>query len=437
MRPVPTRRAVVLAAVGLVPAVLAVVVPSLALFALAIDVALLVLVAIDFLQAPRPTAFRASRVVEPILSAGVANQVTLVLELAAGERGPIGGEIRDSVMSGPVLEGQRQSFVLRDRLELGWKIFPQRRGDLDFGDLWVRVSGPLGLCFRQFAVPAAQRVKVYPDLTALTREALALARASDDAARRVLRRPSEGRELESLREYRPGDDRRTMDWKATARRARPMVRVFQPERNQTVLLLLDCGRHMAGQLHGRRKLEHAVDAALRLAKVSLDQGDLVGVLAFAGTVQHWLPARRGADQLRAIAHALYRVEASLTESDYGAAIDLAFARASRRALVVLLTDVMDPDTSASLIRRTLALVPRHLPLVASLFDDQLEAVATAVPLTVDAAYQRQVAARLETEYRLTAARLRDAGARVVRAPASSFGAATVNAYLDVKARGVL
>ena len=222
-----------------------------------------------------------------------------------------------------------------------------------------------------------------------------------------------------------------------------MVRVTQPERNQQVLLLLDCGRHMAGETAGspgtpaRRKLDFAVDAALRVAKVSLDQGDLVGVLAFGAGVKAWLPPRKGAEALKAICALLYRVEATLEESDYGAAIDLAFSRGRKRSLVLLFTDLLDADTSAALVKRTLKLVPRHLPVVACLLDEDLRRVAQAVPADLPAAFDRQVAQKLEDEYRLTAARLRDAGARVIRASAHGFGAATVNAYLEIKQRGLL
>ena len=427
--PTPTPLFFKLALLGLVPAVLAVAVPGLLYVTVAFDGALLLLCVADFVRSPK--SLRVEREVEAVLSSGTANPVTLHLE------GDATGELRDTAGSGPALDGNRQRFTVNGRAKLTYTVTPKHRGDLTFGPLTVRLHGPLGLCARQLTLPLQQTVKVYPDLLALSRDALRLAQAHADASKRIIRRPSEGREFESLREYRLGDDRRTLDWKATARRGKPMVRVHQPEKNQTVLLLLDCGRHMAGEIHGRRKLEHAVDACLRLAKVSLDQGDQVGVITFASAVRAWLPPRKGLDQLRAIAGVLYRAEASLEESDYGAALDRAFARGSRRSLVVVLTDLLDLDTSAALVKRTLMLVPRHLPLVASLLDEGLQARAREIPQTVERAYERHVAARLEDEYRLTAARLRDAGARVIRASARDFGPAAVNAYLELKARGAL
>ena len=131
------------------------------------------------------------------------------------------------------------------------------------------------------------------------------------------------------------------------------------------------------------------------------------------------------------------MQASLEESDVGLAIDRAFSRRARRSLVIELTDLLDPDAAAALIRRTRSLVPRHLPMIVSLQDGELHTIAHSVPTTTDEAYQRVAAARLERDGAATVARLRDGGARVVRGPPSSFANASVNAYLDVKARGLL
>lgn len=438
-RPVPSTLAVAVLAAGLVPAVLAILAPGFAWAALALDLAVVGLCAVDFVLAPRGDALEVRRNVEDILSSGVANRVQIELESRAPAR-QMGGEVRDMVPPGVAVEGHRQRFVIDERsglTALTYRVTPPTRGDLHFGDVFVRLTGPLGLCSRQFRVPLQRTVKVYPDLTALSREALQLAQAQEAPADRTIRKPSEGTEFESLREYRPGDDVRTIDWKSTAKRARMMVRVHQPERNQPVLLFVDCGRHMAGVVGGRRKLDHAVDAALRLAKVSLDKGDLVGVVAFAREVKTFLPPRKGADHLRSITSALYGIEASLEESDYGKAIDFAFARQHRRTLVVLFTDLQDPETSSTLLARTLALRPRHLPLVVSLLDEDVARAATEVPREVQDAYVRQTATRLEDDYRKTTAQLRNAGALALRAPAGHFGAAAVNEYLRVKTRGLL
>lgn len=435
-RPVPTPFAVWLLAIGLIVGVFAAVEPQLLWAMLAFDAALLLLVVVDFALAPGPRHLVVERRVEPVLSSGVANAVHLRLE----PRRRVRGEVRDYPPLGMATSGHRFSFSFGsdERSDvLTYTLTPPARGDFEFGDLHLRLVGPIGLCARQFRSPATTAVKVFPDLTALTKDALTLARADDAPSARHLRRPSEGTEFESLREYRATDDIRHIDWKSTARRGRTMVRVFQPEKNQSVLLLLDCGRHMAGKVGTRRKLDHAVDAALRLAKVSLDEGDLVGLVAFGSDIHAYLPPRKGAEHLRTLTQALYRVEAALEESDYAKALDLAFARHHRRTLVAVFSDLLDAQTSAALVKRALALRPRHLPLIISLLDEDLQQAATAAIEDVQTAYVRQTATRIEDEYRLTAARLRNAGALVVREPATRFSAAAVNEYLRVKARGLL
>lgn len=433
-RPVPTSFAFALLAFGLLPAVLSVVHVSFLWLSVLLDLGVLVACAVDFFAAPSPASVDVSREVEPVLSSGVAAPVRLRLS-ARGRR--LHGELRDELPRTVESVGEQARFEVSDDAVVTYSLTPLVRGNLRIGDLFVRVEGPLRLCARQFRVPLAQTVKVYPDIHAVTRDALQLAAANENAAQRVIRKVAEGREFESLREYRVGDDYRSIDWKASARKARTMVRQHRPERNQVVMLLIDCGRHMAGTVGKRRKLDHAIDAALRLARVSLQQGDKVGALAFATTVKAHVAPQSGVLGLRALAAALYEVEATLEESDYGAAMELAFARQHRRALVVTFTDLLDRETSDVVLRWMLALRPRHLPMVASLLDEELQAAARAVPVAAHDAYVRQTAARLEDEYQRTAAQLRDAGAIVVRSPAAAFSAAAVNEYLRVKARGLL
>ncbi|MBL8915726.1 MAG: DUF58 domain-containing protein [Archangium sp.] len=436
-RPVPTSRALWVAALSLVPAVLAMLSPRVAPLLAIFDGALITLVLIDYFSSPSSKSIEVRRITEPVWSAGRANVVTLELTLAVGVTRALRGEIRDWLTPGPIVEAMRQTFDVHGLTRVVWKATPLTRGPVTLGPVTVRLLGPLGLCARQFKIDLSETVKVFPDLAVLSHDELTLARAQDEQAKRPIKVRSEGREFESLREYRRGDDRRSIDWKATARRGRAMVRQHQPERNQQVILLLDCGRHMAGEIEGRRKLDHAVDAALRLARVALDQGDVVGVGAYGATMKAWLPPRKGLEHLASIAQTLSTVQASLEESDVGLAIDRAFSRGARRSMVIVLTDLLDPDAASALIRRTRSLVPRHLPMIVSLQDSKLHAAATLVPSTTNEAFERVAAVRLERDGAATVARLREGGARVVRGPPSSFAGASVNAYLDVKARGLL
>lgn len=433
-RPVPTPLCAALLGAAVLPAILGIVSPMLFGVSALLDAAILLLAIVDFVLAPDVRALTVERRVEPILSSGVPNPVRLRLDA----RRPLHLVVRDVPIADAEVEGHvRQVTLDSGSTELRYAVTPRSRGDRTFGDLHVRFAGPLRLCSRQQRVPLEQRVKVYPDLSALTNDALSLALGCAEAGRRARLNRAEGTELASLREYRAGDDLRDVDWKASARRGRTIVRERQPEQHQPVMLLIDCGRHMAGELGARRKIDHAVDAALRLAAVSLSRGDLVGVMAFGRQPLSFMAPARGRDQLRRLTEALYLVEARLEESDYSAAIDLAFSRLHRRTLAVVFTDLLDPNAAEPLVVRAAKLRPRHLPFIASLRDPIVLETVHALPRGPAQVFERLAAIELDRDLQRTVAELRRAGALVVHQPAQTFSAAAVNAYLELKARGQL
>jgi uncharacterized protein (DUF58 family) len=335
------------------------------------------------------------------------------------------------------------TILPRGLARLGYTFTPSSRGDHRFGDVHLRVFGPWDLASRQYRFPAAQTVKAYPDLLALARDALALARPElETGLARMRRSLGEGREFEALRPYIPGDDVRLIDWKATAKRREPITRQYGPERNQTVMLLLDCGRHMVSRTgvrpgEERTKLDFAVDAALRLARVSLDRGDQVGLCAFGARVKAFLPARRGRSHLRALVDLLYPLQPELEESDYAQAFQLVTSRQKRRSLVVTFTDLLDEDSSRAVLDQALHLRPRHLSLVVAAADTAVLGPARRIPQDPAQAYERAAARSVVHERERSIARLREAGAHVVDAPAPELSAAAINEYLEIKARGLL
>lgn len=433
----PTGRAVALLSLSLFLALASARWPGLARVALGFDAVVLGAILVDILRARTDVSL--ARGIAPVLSSSAANPVTLVLEREHPGR-VMQGELRDYPPIGMLTPGHHFDFRFEPdvwQLRFGYPVTPPHRGDFEFGDVSLRVRGPWGLGMRTLRLGGRTPVKVYPDLRALSQAGLSSALTADAAARRIRRRPGEGREFDSLREYRIGDDVRQVDWKATARRGAPVVRLSRPEQNQVMLLFLDCGRHLAGRIHDRRKLDFAVDATLRLAQAGLAQGDRVGLVRFATRVQSLVPPQRGRAHLQTLATALYRAEASLEESDYGAAMDQAFRQLKTRALVVVLTDLVDPESARQLVARVSTLRPRHLPLVISLLDEDVTRAALSIPRSLDAAYVRSAAERLELDARKTVARLRQQGAQVVRVPATELNAASLEAYLEIKSRGRL
>ncbi|MBA3970356.1 MAG: DUF58 domain-containing protein, partial [Gemmatimonadetes bacterium] len=252
---------------------------------------------------------------------------------------------------------------------------------------------------------------------------------------RSARQRGEGLSFESLREYVPGDDPRRIDWKATARRGAATVRQFEAERSQNVLLMIDAGRLMSERIGGRERLDHALAAALLLADVAGKHGDRVGAFVFADRVQRFLPPAR--TPLARLADALGGTEARPVEPDYPGAFTFLAGQLRKRSLLVLFTDVIDPDASAALVGHLAAAARRHLPLVVALRNPELESAAVA-PVQGEAdVFTRAAAEELLGARAIALAAMHRAGVLVADTRPSDAVPLVVNRYLEVKQRGLL
>jgi uncharacterized protein (DUF58 family) len=323
---------------------------------------------------------------------------------------------------------------LHERLEL----VPRRRGVGTGGELAVRVLGPLGLAWRQETLTLPWSATVYPtvpdtDLRALP---LQVARRREAGLRAILR-PGEGRLFEGLREWVPGDDTRIIDWKATARRDKPIARQYEDERRQQVLIAIDAGRMLTAELDGVPRLEAVIVAALQLARAAVEHDDNIGLMVFADTIQRYVAPARGRRGLRAVLDGLAHAEGRLVESDYPAAFRHLAAHNRKRALTVLFTDVIDRTASDALVAHAATLRPRHLPLAVTLRDPALEAVATRRPEVVSQAFERAAAEELLGARDAALAEMRGRGVMVLDVPPAAAGEAVVARYHQLKRRGLL
>jgi len=315
---------------------------------------------------------------------------------------------------------------------------PRERGPAQFGDLFVWVENRIGLLRRRYRVAAAEDVRVFPDLSAVE-EYGTLAKRSTllDAGLRRLRMRGTGSEFESLREYQPGDAFRLVDWKATARRGRMMVTQYQAERSQNVIVALDCGRLMTPRVGPQRKFDYALTGALSIARVAQLASDNVGLVAFAGKPLLSIAPRRGAAHVAELAHAAYDLQPRLEEPDYESTFVALRRRYAKRSLFVLFTDIFDPVTSASVLAGLGSLVPRHLAMCVLMNDAAISAALENEPTNPEAAFRASVAMTLADERAKSIAVLRARGIVVVDVPAPQLTIALLDAYLDVKARGLL
>jgi uncharacterized protein (DUF58 family) len=324
----------------------------------------------------------------------------------------------------------------RVRVEIGFT--PRERGRTALADSYAWFETLPGIVRHRARLAGAQPIRVLPDLAGLENsEDLAVRARSIEVGLRRLRRRGAGTEFESLRDYSAGDAFRDIDWKATARRGRVMVAQYEVERSQQVIVAIDAGRLMAARLGDRRKLDYAVSAAIAIAGLARRAADRVGVYAFAAGTLASVPPATGPAAATAILEALADIEPQLEEPDYERAA-LELRRTYRkRSLIVVFTDLFDPVASSSVLASLALLVRHHLVLVALMNDAALVDALAAEPRDVTAAYRAALATSLAAERERAVGELRARGMLVVDVPARDLRLATLDAYLNVKTRGLL
>ena len=435
---IPTPRLAWLAAIA-VPLVLLGLLDPMALWAgAAYDVALLFAVAADRWATGAPRSIAVERALPGRWIQGRESEI--VLRVSSEAASAVRVRIRD--VPPATLEVDRTSSNVRlrpaGRSDVRYRAVPRERGVHRFGDVTVRTRGPLGLVERQRTVALATEIRVHPDLTSMSaREAALLAPSAWRTGLRLGRLRGEGREFHQLRDYQAGDDLRIVDWKAFAHRGRPVVRELRPERNQRVLMLVDAGRMMTTRVADRLRFDWALQAAGRLARAALVLGDVAGLTVFSRDIKASLPASRGPGHLRRMSDLMSDVRPDLDEPDLGLALTQALRRNPRRTLVVLFTELSDPGAAEAALRHLGSLGRKHLALVVTLADADLERERNLPVDGVDDAFRRLAADELWQVFLTTERALQARGAWVVRARADALAAETVARYVEIKRLGRL
>jgi uncharacterized protein (DUF58 family) len=308
---------------------------------------------------------------------------------------------------------------------------PARRGDRPLGAPLALVRSPLGLLRRRVHGAAGDVVRVYPDTQHLLRpEALDPKRVLAALGVRPARRRGEGMEFESLRDYVPGDDPRRLDWAASARRGRRVVRLYQHERHHALVIALDASRLMAGLAEGRSKLDHAIEAALALAYAGLAAGDRVALAVFDDALRGFLPPRSHRRELGHFIEFLRCVEPRLVEADFEALVRGITLRQRQRALVVVLTDFVEVD--ASLFMRAFGVLARRHRVLLVAIRDPLYGELDPGSDAPEGAYRRLVLGDLLRERETALTSLRRIGLQTLDLPPARLTAPVLNRYLALR-----
>ncbi len=419
--------------------------PALTVVALVYGGGLLMLLWLDRRAAGPVDQFRIWREHDQKLSLGAQNRVVLYVNSRAAHA--VWLTLRDEP---PVLfVGAESALVFaeippRETVTLAYHVRPLRRGDFAFGNLNARWPGPLNFYMRQAVIPAEQPVKVYPNLHEIRKYDLLVRRDQlAEMGLRNVRLRGEGTTFESLRDYTPDDPYRIINWKATARRGKPISMDYEPERSQRVMLVVDVGRMMrspirvddrAGVSWNMAKADFVINSVLLFSYVATLKGDQVGLLVFADQVQQYIAPAGGRGHFQKLLEAMYALESQPVEADYARALNLLRVQNKKRSLVVLFTDVSGQRASDALIQHVPRLAPRHLPLVVTIRDPALDQEARQTPAHSDAVYRRAVAEQMIDERHLLLEHLRQRGVLTLDVGAEHLTMAVVNRYLELKAR---
>lgn len=435
----PTTRALVLIVAGAPVAVLAgAFAPQYWGLGLAWGLLLLLLVPIDALLAPRLQDVELT--VPPMVEIGRPAPFALAARFARG----VSGNPQAAVQIDPRLaDGGRLDFALDrpdgpgsdGRWHGAADMLPVRRGLGQIERLWLRWTGPMGLGWRQVTRDSGNVVRILPDIGAIRSPTFQI--FLKDAIYGLIsrRQRGDGGEFEALTEYQPGMDRRSIDWKGSARHRKLLAKDFDTERNNQIVFALDCSSAMCEPVDGLPRIDRAVSAALQTGYVALKAGDRVSLFAFAARGELATPFVADSRNFHRLQRDAAEIDYVHQEPNFTLALSLLTARLQRRSLIVIFTEFTDPTSAELMLEAVGRLVERHLVLFVTIDDAELLAIADKPPVLPGDVAEAVNAQALLNQRALVITRLRHLGVDVIEARHDQIGPRLIDAYLKIKRRG--
>lgn len=434
---VPTKRLYALLIAGIVLALAGAIVPGLELIAYLYTFLLLAFTGISYLVARKWNPMEISRNVSPVLAVRSKNLVELEFHNRSAHT--VRAVVRETWPPDANQDAEEQQIKLApmETIERKYAVRPEYRGSLEVADTQVRLEAPLGLCYVQYALPNQQNLAVYPNIHRV--KEFELLRQKGQLALMGMRKSrlkGMGTEFESLRDYHD-DDQRLVDWKASARRGKLVVKNLEAERNQAVIICLDVGRHMIAEVEGVTKLDHVMDSMLMLLNAANVAGDQIGLMMYSDIVHRYIPPKKGRAQIGTILNSVYNRHAEPVQPDYARAFAYLDSRWKRRALVVVFTDAEDEAQAADLLQGMGRIAKKHVVMLVRVadprlrellrkpidkYDELLEAASVNWYL-----HERKAAERLLTK----------AGVRSVEAEPEELAKTLLAHYQEIKARSLI
>ena len=424
----------VLAGVPCLLALLTAFQPDLIAFVLIVDIALIVIPFLDLFTLAKSSHFRAQREHLGVASLSKELDVSFVLhnDGITSKRVAIRDDLPESFEVIPNLFAD--TIPPETGMSFNYTLRANERGEFPLNCIYVQVTSALRMFKRVIRVPCRTTINVFPDLQQVSHYTL-LARSNrlNALGVRRIRRVGQDNEFERLRDYTRDDHYRAVDWRATARHSKLIVRDFQSNQNQRVIFLVDCGRMMTNHSEGHTYLDHAFNAMLMLSHVALTQGDSVGLICFSDRIHKFIPPGSGKKHLNRLLHASFDEFPEMVESRYDEAFQYLARRSNRRALVILITNVIDEVNSQQIQSYMQSASTRHLPISVLLRDHEMFNAANQR----NDIFKSAAAAEILNWRHQVISSLEQQGIRALDVYPEDLTAPLVNQYLEIKARHLL
>jgi uncharacterized protein (DUF58 family) len=414
--------------------------PGLGILVIVLNLFVVAATLADYFASPNPKkVLRITRKTDEKLALGASNQVTIEVRSSAAT--PLSVTLLDEPPGDFTADITEHSLIVPNQnrpVTITYHVTPKSKGDYSFGDLFVKYPGYLGLIERVGKFELGGMVKVYPNLLETEKYDLLARRGRlQQVGIRSARLRGGGSEFESMREYVPGDEYKKIDWNATARRGKLITRQYEVERSQNIVIMIDSGRNMLQKVESIAKLDYVINTALMLAYVAVSSDDKIGLVAFDADVQAYIPPNKGRAQVYKILEKLYNLNASLVESDYREAFQYLATRWRRRSLIIIFSDLVDPETSAQLLDAIPILEERHRVVCVTVGDPQINKAARSSDIGAHMIHEKAVAIQVLYDRRQAINVLRRRGVWTVDSPPEDLSADLINHYLELKARSMI
>lgn len=378
---------------------------------------------------------RAKRMVSDRFSIGDLNKVIIQLT------NQYGFDVKASIIDELPVQFQERNWIRKVQLQketlfdLEYSLRPTSRGEYIFNDINIFVHAPLKLVKRRYIFPGEQAVKVYPSYMQMRRyQLLAVSNRLQEAGVKKIRKLGHSMEFEQIKEYVRGDDYRTINWKATARKNDLMVNNYTDERSQQIYCLINKGRVMKMPFHGLTLLDYSINASLVLSNVALVRQDKAGLITFEKNLDTFLPADKKPTQMNLVLETLYKQKTDFLEADFEKLFSVIRNRITNRSLLILFTNFESMESLQREMPALKKIAKYHLLLVVFFENTELKSLIEGRTSTLEDIYIKTIAEKFNYEKRLMVKELHKNGIPSILTTPEGLTVNTVNKYLELKTR---